>query len=234
MVSVFHGRGITMQILAPDILEDARGLSVGITATAFVIGLLIWLLGWRGHRFWIVLVATVGAGIYGLNSGPAFGSRPVVAGLLLAVASGVLALAMVRVVAFVAGGTAAWIAVHALLPAWHEPLVCFVVGGLAGVLLFRVWTMVLTSSAGTVLMAYSGLCLAQNLGNVDAVAVAEKQTTLLNCACGGIALLGLMVQYYFSRARDDGEEKHEHRSRKSSRSHDDSSWFGSRAFRRAG
>ena len=223
-----------MQLLAPDILEDAKGLSVGITATVFALGLLVWLLGWRGHRFWIVLVATVGAGIYGLNSGPAFGSRPVVAGLLLAVASGVLALAMVRVVAFVAGGLAGWILVHALMPTWHEPLVCFVAGGLVGVLLFRVWTMALTSAAGTVLMAYSGLCLAQSLGNVDAVGMAEKQATLLNCGCGGVVLLGMLVQYYFSRSRDDDEDAHEHGSRKSRRKHDDSAWFGSRSFRRAG
>ena len=83
-------------------------------------------------------------------------------------------------------------------------------------------------------MAYSGLCLAQNLGNLDAVSVADKQATLLNCACGGVVLLGMLVQYYFSRSRDDDEETHEYRYRKSRGKHDDTTWFGSRSVRRAG
>src|SRR5205085_3044818 len=96
------------------------------------------------------------AGIFGLLSPPAGRLPPLVLGLLLAVAAGVLALALVRVVAFAAGGAAAWLAVHTFAPpAWDEPLVCFIVGGLAGLLLFRVWTMVLTSFAGTLLMSYS-------------------------------------------------------------------------------
>src|SRR5207244_6507993 len=107
-----------MQLLAPDILEQACEISIPVTATAFAIGLLIWLLGWRGHRFWIVLAATVGAGIFGLYSQSIHKTQPVVAGLLLAVAAGALALALVRVVAFASVAVALMIALRAMLPNW--------------------------------------------------------------------------------------------------------------------
>src|SRR2546421_652405 len=88
-----------MQLLAPDILEEAGEISVAVTAASFAIGFLLWLLGWRGHRFWIVLAATIGAGVVGLYAAPAHRTHPLLAGLLLAVAAGALALALVRVIA---------------------------------------------------------------------------------------------------------------------------------------
>src|SRR5438105_8767193 len=156
-----------MHLLSPQILEEACEISVPITATTCALGFLIWLFGWGGHRFWIVLATTVAAGIFGLYSEPIHKTQPLVAGVLLALAAGALALALVRVVAFASGAIALWIAVHALIPNWHEPLVALLVGGLIGLLLFRVWTMTLTSSAGALIMIYSGLCLLHKLGNVD-------------------------------------------------------------------
>src|SRR5437588_12030549 len=104
------GRGTesVMQMLAPDILSEARGLSVAVSGTGLAVGLALWLLGGRGHRFWVVLVTTVAAGVIGLQSGAAYGVQPMVAGLLAAVAAGAMALALMRVVAFVAGGLVAW------------------------------------------------------------------------------------------------------------------------------
>jgi hypothetical protein len=190
-----------MQLLVPDILEEARGLGVGVTATVFVVGLLLWLFGWRGHRFWIVLVATIVAGVVGLASGHLHGAQPILAGILLAVAAGALSLALARVAAFAAGGLAAWLAVRALAPSWEEPLISFLAGGIIGLLLFRLWTIVLTSSAGTMLMAYSGLCLANTFGSLDAVAVARDRTALLNAVCGGVALVGVIAQFLLSRRK---------------------------------
>src|SRR5207244_280068 len=80
-----------MQLLAPDILEEAGEISVAVTASGFAIGFLLWLLGWRGHRFWIVLAATIGAGVVGLYAAPAHRTHPLLAGLLRAVAAGALA-----------------------------------------------------------------------------------------------------------------------------------------------
>ncbi len=190
-----------MQLLAPDILTETRGLSVPLGVTGVTLGFLVWLFGWRGHRFWIVLVATVGAGILGLDFGPSYGTQPLVAGILLAVAAGALALALVRVVAFVCSGVAVWTLVHALVPAWNEPLVCFLVGGLAGLVLFRFWTMALTSFAGSLLLLYFGLSLADQFGKMDAVGFAQTQTLLLNWACALVTVIGLMGQILLERRR---------------------------------
>jgi MFS family permease len=195
-----------MQLLAPDILAEARGLPVSISGTGLALGLALWLSGWRGHRFWIVLATTLLAGIFGLASGPAPGAQPLVSAVLLAVGAGVLALYLSRVVAFVAGGLALWVAVHAAAPAWDQPLACFVAGGLVALVLFRSCIMVLTSLAGTLLMAYSGFCLADRLGKLDAVAWTGKHALWLNWACVGLALLGWLVQFLMDRRRRQREE----------------------------
>jgi hypothetical protein len=226
-----------MQLVAPDILEEARGFSVAVSGPAFGLGLLVWLLGWRGHRFWIVLITTIGAGIWGLYAGPAYSTKPIIGGVLLACAAGALALSLVRVVAFAAGGIAAWLLLRALAPTWEEPLVCFLVGGLIGLLLFRLWTMALTSSAGTLLMVYSGLCLAETLGKVDVIALAENHATVLNCLCGGLMLMGLVAQLLVDRQRSRHQKRRSNRgSSMSSQSYQGSPWWswGQRSYRRAG
>lgn len=191
-----------MQLIAPDILELAHGLSLPLAVAGLVLGFFLWLTGWWAHRFWIVLVATVMAGIFGLSKGPVLRVQPLVAGLLLAVAVGVLALALVRVVAFAAGGIASWVIVQSVAPvAWHEPLVCFLAGGLIALLLFRLWTMVLTSFVATVLMGHFGLLLAEQLGKVNAVEMASERRVLLNWVCAMMVLIGFAAQYLLERRR---------------------------------
>lgn len=231
-----------MQFIAPEILELARGLSLPLTVAGLVLGFLLWLTGWWAHRFWIVLAATLTAGLFGLAKGPVLRIQPLLAGLLLAVAAGVLALALVRVVAFAAGGIACWLAIQALAPvSWHEPLVCFLAGGLVGLLLFHWWTMALTSFAASVVMAVFGLLLADSLGKVDAVAVATQQRVLLNWTCGVVSLIGFGIQYVLERrrmkkkpSREDMEELYQEKRRKL---YEDKSHFwslGRRSYRRAG
>jgi hypothetical protein len=189
-----------MQFIAPDILDQARGMSISLTAGGFLIGLLLWLTGWWGHRFWIVLVMTVTAGFLGLVNGPVFQVKPLVAGLMLAIAAGVLALSLVRVIAFIAGGVATWIAVRYFAPeSWQEPLVCFLAGGLGGLVLFRFWIMALTSFTATLLMGYFGLLLADHFGKVDAVALASQNAVLINSLCAAVSLAGLGAQLWFNR-----------------------------------
>ena len=190
-----------MQLIAPDILQDARDLSVAAYSVGIVLGFFLWLLGWHGHRFWIVLFTTVVAGIVGLSSARAAGVQPFVAGLLLAIAAGTLALALSRVLAFAAGGAAAWLIVRSVAPAWDEPLLCFLGGGLVGLLLFRAWTMALTSLGGTLVMAYSVLGLIDHFGKIDAVTWAERRSVLLNSLCLVAALVGWGLQFTIERAR---------------------------------
>lgn len=188
-----------MQLVAPDILADACGLSPGLASAGVAIGLVLWLLGWWSHRFWIVLTTTLLAGLIGLHHGPNLRTPALVAAPLLALAAGVLALALIRVFAFAACGLAGLLAVHALAPNLGQPLVCFVVAGLLGLLLFRVCIMALSSLVGAVLLSYSGLCLLNRYGALDAVAWTEQGAVLLNWICLLIALLGFIFQFLFTR-----------------------------------
>jgi hypothetical protein len=228
-----------MQWLAPDILAEARGLSVNVTGPAFALGLLIWFLGWRGHRFWVVLSVTVVAGLIGLDLGPALATNRLVAGLLFAVAAGTLALALVRVVAFAAGGAAGWLIVQALAPQWSDPVVCFLSGGLLGLVLFRLWLMTLTSGAGALLMSYSGLCLAGKFGNLDPVTLAEKQGFVLNAGLAGLCLLGVVTQFVLDRQLNKAARRRRYQLRQRGLYADleeQTGWWnrGDRPFRRAG
>jgi hypothetical protein len=190
-----------MHLVSPDILADAKGLSVAVCVTGLALGLVLWLLGGRAHRFWLVLLTTLAAGVYGLSIGDVFGVQPLVAGLLMGVAAGALALSLVRLMAFVAGGVAACLLAERLTPGWDEPFVFFFVGGFLGLSLVRYWMMVLSSLAGTLLMAYSGLWLLDTLGRLDAVAWATDRLRLLDWGCGGVTLLGVLVQLILERRR---------------------------------
>ena len=194
-----------MHLIAPDILLEARGLSPALPAVGVTVGLLLWLYGSYGHRFWIVMLLTLAAGVYGLCFGPAYGMQPMVAGLLLAVSTGTLGLALMRVLSFAAGGLAALWLGHVLAPSSDEPLVFFLLGGLAGVLLIKLWITTLSSLAGTLLMAYSSLCLLERFRKFDAVAWVGQNGPLLNWAVVAFAVLGALTQYMLHRRRARNE-----------------------------
>jgi hypothetical protein len=235
-----------MQLIEPDLLADASGLAPGLSACGIVLGLALWLSGWRRHRFWVVLALTLAGGIYGLNEGASLHAQPVVAGILLAAAAGLLALSLARLIAFSAAGLAALLAVQSLVPTWDQPLVSFVSGGLLGVLLFRLWIMALTSLVGSLLMTYSGLCLAERLAKLNPVGVAEKHRILLNWICGGLAVAGLGLQLLLNRKKPGnprGKSKDKGRRLDSKTSPGETedepaarkrSWWGWPPFRQAG
>jgi hypothetical protein len=190
-----------MVLVAPDILDEVRQLPWFVLAMGLALGLLMWVFGGRGHRFWLVLLMTVAGGVLGLTFGAAYDMQPLVAGLLLAVAAGALALALSRVMLFIVGGAACvWLA-RTVAPAWDEPAVCFLVGGLLGVLLYKVWVTALSSLAGTLLLAYSILGFVGLIGACDVAAWADQQTAVLNWACGAFAGLGLLAQLLLERRR---------------------------------
>jgi hypothetical protein len=191
-----------MELIAPDIMQDVRLLSPSLCLAGFLLGLVLWLTGWWGHRFWVVLAATVTAGVGSMITAPANRVHPLLMGVLLAAAAGMLALALVRLVAFGAGGVVAWLAVRALAPTgWGDPLMCILVGGLVALLLFRLWIMTLTSLAGSVLMVYFGLAIAETLGRLNAQAMVQEQSAFVNWSCVGLALVGLVIQFIIDRKR---------------------------------
>lgn len=188
-----------MQLLAPDILEDARLLSPMLSGTGAVLGFLLWAFGGRTHRFWLAMSVTLTAGLFGLYLGRDYGMQPLVAGLLLAVSAGALALSLVRILLFAAGGLAALALTHGLAPATDEPIAVFLIGGLIGVLFYRFWIMTFSSVLGALLMVYSALAFLDRLHRVDSVAWTGKNGPLLNWACGALIVLGILVQFLLER-----------------------------------
>ena len=190
-----------MTLVPSDILDEVRQLPPFLLATGLTIGLLLWLFGGRGHRFWLVLAMTTGGGVFGLCFGSAYALQPLVAGLLLAVTAGALALALARVLLFFAGGACCiWLA-RTVAPSWDEPALCFLIGGLLGVLLYKVWVTALTSLAGALLITYSILGLLSHLGVDGLPAWANQQAPLLNWLCAASAVLGLLTQLLMERRR---------------------------------
>ena len=218
-----------MQLVAPDILEAAvkdEGLSLALSVTFLLIGALLWFVGGLTHRFWVVLGATVIAGVVGLFVGKRFDMQPLVAGLLLAVSIGALALSLFRVMLFIASGSAVlWLA-GAVAPSWDEPIACFLAGGLLGIAMYQVCVIMLSSFGGTLLMTYSGLLLASRFGKVDVVGLANKHGPMLNWGVGTVTVLGMLVQFLIHRRRknggqgqeDDEEKESRQRSKKSDKS----------------
>jgi len=117
-----------MQLLAPDILTDVVALTPMLNAFGYLVGLLVWMFAWRSHRFWIVWSITVSAGVIGLISGRALGGHMLVAALLLAIAGGMLAMELARLIAFVAGGLLVWLGARAVVPSAHDLTICFLLG----------------------------------------------------------------------------------------------------------
>lgn len=184
-----------MQLIAPDVLLEARGLSTAMVGTLCVLGIALWLFGWRWHRFWVVSGITLAAGLMGLNAGQAAGGTQIMAvGILLAVAAGMMALELAKVFAFVAGGCGAWLAVQWVFPQAQELWAVFLSGGLLGVLLYRLWTMLLTSLAGVLLSAHAGLLLLEQAMPFDAISWATDNQAALNGVAVGLIVLGILLQ----------------------------------------
>jgi hypothetical protein len=200
-----------MTIIASDILTDLCGLSLGLLIALIPIGLTLWLFGWWSHRFWIVLATTVLAGVFGLLEATTWHAQPIVAAVLLAIAAGVLALALVRVITFAAGGLAGVYIVQLAFPTWHQHVVCFLVSGLLCLLLFRWFFMVLTSLLGASLLAYGTLAILHYHEILDTIAWSETNVMLLTIVCGAATLFGFLFQFYHDRRRsrrlreDEGE-----------------------------
>ncbi|HUR53736.1 MAG TPA: hypothetical protein VMZ71_06375 [Gemmataceae bacterium] len=203
-----------MHLIAPDVLTEARGLTGAMAGTVCVVGIALWVFGWRWHRFWVVAGITLAAGLIGLTAGRGAGNNtPVMAiGVLLAITAGMMALELAKILAFVAGGVGAWLAVQWVLPQAQELWAVFLCGGLFGVLMYRLWTMMLTSLTGTLLAGHAGLLLLEPVLKFDAAAWAAANLSALNGLAVGFIVLGILVQAAASKdeeAKKDADEKKE-------------------------
>jgi hypothetical protein len=183
-----------MQLILPDVLEAARGLSPGASFLLLVLGLSLWAAGWRWHRFWVVFGITLGAGLVGLTVGQTAGMQVMVVGVLVAVSAGMLALEVARVLSFVTGGAAAWILVQTVLPQVQELWAVFLSGGLLGLVLYQLWTMLTTSLLGVLLTWHAGFVLAEEFLKFDVAKWVGDHTAALNGGAIAVAVLGVVVQ----------------------------------------
>ena len=184
-----------MQLIAPDILAEARGMTGAMAGTITVLGFALWLFGWRWHRFWVVAGITLAAGLIGLNAGRTSGGTQVMAvGILLAVAAGLLALELAKVLAFVAGGCGAWLAVQWVLPQAQELWAVFLCGGLFGLLLYRLWTMLLTSLMGVLLAGHASILLVEQFWSINTGDWVTRNVAALNGVVVGLVVLGILLQ----------------------------------------
>lgn len=189
-----------MHLLSPAVLADAKGLSVGAAAFFLFVGVLLWGFGWRWHRFWVVFAVTLTAGVVGIGAGRTAGTQVLVVGVLLAIAVGMLALEVSKIIAFLSAGTAAWVAAQSVLPQAQELWAMFLCGGLVGVVLYRLWTMLATSLVGVLLFGHAALVLADTAGWDGATEFAEKNAVLLNVWVALSVAIGVGVQAWTGRA----------------------------------
>ncbi|OWK42978.1 hypothetical protein [Fimbriiglobus ruber] len=218
-----------MQFIVPDVLSAARGLSFGATGFLALVGLLLWAVGWRWHRFWVVFGITLSAGVLGLGAGQAAGGQVMVVGVLVAVSAGMLALELAKVLSFATGGTAAWVAAQAVLPQAHELWAVFMAGGLIGVVLYRLWTMLCTSFVGVVVAWHALITAVDQLAPFNAPTWVGDHAAALNGGVVAVTLLGVLVQVKTSppaegtagTAEDDHHDHDEHHGHDDHDSHDD-------------
>lgn len=184
-----------MQLVAPDVLAAAHNLSAGVAMAILGFGLLVWGAGWRFHRFLVVFAITLTAGSLGLQAGrESAGQQVLVVGVLVAVAAGVLALELAKLIAFLTGGVAAWVGVQALMPQALELWAIFLSGGLFGVVLYRFWTMLTTSFLGTLVVTHAALIVAGGVGKFDASLWVSSRSGLFNSLVIALTILGVVVQ----------------------------------------
>ena len=199
-----------MQLIAPDILAEARGMTGAMAGTIAVLGFALWLFGWRWHRFWVVAGITLASGLIGLNAGRTTGDTQVMAvGILLAVSAGLLALELAKVLAFVAGGCGAWLAVQWVLPQAQELWAVFLCGGLFGLLLYRLWTMLLTSLMGVLLAGHASVLLVEQFWQCNANDWVTRNVAPLNGFVVGLVVLGILLQSVSTRDPEGAEAKAE-------------------------
>jgi hypothetical protein len=184
-----------MELIVPDILRDVMQLSVILPVGGVLAGLVLWVVGWWTHRFWVVLSLTVLGGIVGLQHAAELHTQPLLAAVGVALVAGILAMTLVRLLAFLAGGVAGLLLVNTMSPGWDQPFFAFLIGALAGLFLLRCWMMAMTSLAGVLLIAYGGLALAGQWTTLDVVAWCEAHRQLVNLVATAAAMGGFAIQF---------------------------------------
>jgi hypothetical protein len=196
-----------MDLIIPEILVEARQLSLPLLLLALGLGLGLWVAGWWTYRFWVALLTTIIAGVVGLYEASLFNMQPLLAAILLAIAAGLLALSLMRLFAFAVAGVGFLALAHIVAPSVDAPWVCFLIGGILAIILFRPWMMALTGFLGCLLLVYSGLCLLEPALQGNCVGWARAHWIMLNWICLFGTLLGAGIQFLVYRRRHKSAKK---------------------------
>jgi K+-sensing histidine kinase KdpD len=137
-----------------------------------------------------------------------------VVGVLLSIAVGMLALEVAKITAFLSAGTAAWVAAQAVMPQAQELWAVFLCGGLLGVVLYRLWTMLATSLVGVLLFWHALFVLLDATGLVVAAEFAVKHAVWLNAALVTATVVGVGVQSWTAKAPASVEDKSDEKAEK--------------------
>lgn len=192
----------TMRIVDLEILNECTKLSPAVTGPALSLALIVWLTGWRWQRFWMTAGLTISAGMIGLMSGSETGQagdQTIAVALLLAVAAGILTSELCRLLAFAVGGASLTLIVRVILPEAHELTAVFILGGLAGVLMYRFWIVLFTSFLGAIVFWHATLGLLSHFLGLDVTDWAERKYVVLNTIVLTAGFLGMAAQFYLER-----------------------------------
>ena len=123
----------------------------------------------------------------------------IAAGILFAVSAGMLAMDLSRLFAFGVAGSTLWMVSQQVLPNFREPLIVFLIGGIVGILLYRLQIRLLTSFVGTLIAAHSVLLIVEAASNeqFEPGPWAAANSLGLDIAVVGLTLLGIAVQGQF-------------------------------------
>ncbi len=181
-------------VISPEVLAEAKGLSIGATGFFLFVGLMLWGFGWRWHKFWTAFTITLLAGLLGLTFGRSAGLPLLAVALSVAVICGVLAMELAKILAFLTGGVAAWLGAQVILPQAQELWAAFLCGGLVGVLLHQFWTMLATSFVGTVIVGHTTLLFLDQLNVVKDADFATQYAAAINGWAVLSTIVGIIVQ----------------------------------------
>lgn len=188
-----------MHFLDAEIFSEVVNLSTPTLIAILFCGILLWSAGYLTHKFWVVFLATAGAGILGFDKGPGFGIQGIFAALLFGISAGILALSIIRVVVFIFGGCTGLIIGNVLMPAGDAWLACILVGGIAALLLYPFWFTAFSSLLGTLATAYGIIALLDRFKALDSSLIVDKQASFIDIVCIGFVIIGTIIQYFLTK-----------------------------------
>lgn len=182
-------------IINGEVLQAARGMSVAMLSTWLVVGLALWLFGWRWHRFWITCTAALAAAAITWYWGSNWTrTPPLIAAIVSAAAIAAIAVELARLIVFGLGGATLLYLTSQLLPDFRDIWLTFPLGGLAAVLLFRIgWTLV-TSFLGTWITIHALMLIIESNSTFDAVQWTSDNFVPIHVGISIWIIIGIICQ----------------------------------------